>query len=72
MSIDLPLDSMTMPQKLQAMEALWASICSTPSQVDSPAWHEEVLADRKRRLETGEATLSDWADAKKRIQDFGT
>ena len=31
----------------------------------------EVLADRKRRLETGEATVSNWDEAKKRLQDLG-
>ena len=71
MSIDLPLESMTTPQKLEAMEALWASLCKNPSEVESPAWHAAILADRKRRLESGEAVVSDWESAKKRIREFG-
>ena len=71
MSIHLPLESMTTPQKLEAMEALWASLCKSPSEVESPAWHAAILADRKRRLESGEAVVSDWELAKKRIREFG-
>ncbi len=68
MSIDLPLDSMTTSQKLEIMEALWASLCRNPSEVQSPAWHETVLKERKRRLESGEASVSDWESAKQRIR----
>ena len=71
MSIDLPLESMTTSQKLEAIEALWASLCKNPSEVESPAWHAAILADRKRRLESGEAVVSDWESAKKRIREFG-
>ncbi len=70
MSIDLPLESMTTPQKLEAMEALWASLCKNPSEVESPAWHAAILADRKRRIESGEAVVSDWESAKRRIREF--
>ncbi len=71
MSMDLPLESMTTPQKLEAMEALWASLCKNASEVESPAWHAAILADRKRRLASGEAVVSDWESAKKRIREFG-
>jgi hypothetical protein len=70
MSIELPIDSMTTAQKLEAIEALWASLCKNPSDVESPEWHAEILAERKRRLESGEATVSDWKSAKKRIREF--
>ena len=71
MSINLPLESMTTPQKLEAMEALWASLCKNPSEVESPEWHAAILANRKRRLESGDAIVSDWEVARKRIREFG-
>lgn len=71
MAIELPLDTMTTSEKLLALEAIWASLCAKPSEVNSPDWHEETLAERRRRVETGEATVSDWASAKKRIEKFG-
>jgi len=71
MSSDLPLESMTTAQKLEVLETLWASLRGNPSEVASPEWHGAILADRQRRLESGEATVSDWESAKKRIREFG-
>ena len=71
MSIELPLERMTVAEKLEVMEAIWESLCAQPADVPAPEWHGEVLADRKRRLETGEATVSNWDEAKKRLQDLG-
>ena len=62
---------MSVAEKLEAMEAIWTSLCSKPEDVASPAWHEDVLAERKQRLASGEATVSDWGEAKKRLQDLG-
>lgn len=71
MSIDLPLEHMSVGEKLATMEAIWASLCSNPVDVNSPAWHEKVLADRANRLKSGEASVSDWGEAKRRLQDRG-
>jgi len=71
MSIQLPLDTMSVGEKLQVVEAVWSSLCTTPADVVSPEWHSEVLAERKPRLESGEATVSEWEVAKKRLQDLG-
>ena len=71
MSIELPLERMSVGEKLATMEAIWASLCCKSVDVDSPAWHEKVLADRTKRLESGEATVSEWSEAKKRLQDLG-
>ena len=68
MSIDLPLDSMSAIEKLKVIESVWASLESPP---DMPEWHREVLAERKRRLESGETTVSSWEEAKKRFNDLG-
>lgn len=71
MSIELPLETMSVAEKLAAMETIWASLCSRPIDVTSPAWHEKVLAARDSRLKSGEATVSDWSEAKKRLQELG-
>ncbi len=65
------LDIATLPvsEKLQLMESLWDSICREPSgEPKVPAWHEEVLAERMSRLDSGEEPVSTWQDAKKRIR----
>ena len=71
MSIDLQLEDLTVAEKLEAMEAIWASLCRSPLDFTSPTWHAQVLAERRRRLEAGEATVSDWAAAKSRLLNLG-
>lgn len=71
MPFDLPLEQMSVGEKLATLESIWASLCCSPVDVESPAWHEKILADRTRRLESGEATVSDWNEAKKRLQNLG-
>lgn len=43
MSIALPLDKMTIAEKLEVMEILWRDLSLNESRFDSPAWHGEVL-----------------------------
>lgn len=71
MSIELHLESMSVAEKLQVMEMVWASLCRKPADVIAPAWHEEVLKERTQRLEAGEASVSKWSDARRRLQDLG-
>lgn len=69
MPIDLPLDQMSVAEKMAAIEAIWSSL--KPTEVSSPDWHAQVLAERKRRLESGEATVLTWEEAKKGLQGLG-
>lgn len=34
----------------------------------APTWHEEALAERLRRLDSGKEPTSPWAEAKERIR----
>ena len=70
MSTELPLDSMSTVEKLKVIETVWASL-DDPSELPVPDWHKEVLAERRRRLESGEAKVSSWADAKRRLDELG-
>lgn len=69
MSTDLPLESMSATEKLKAIESVWASL-EAPSDLPVPSWHREVLAERRRRLESGEASVSSWEEAKKRLNEL--
>ncbi len=71
MSIDISLETMTVPEKVQLLERVWADLCKQPGDVRSPEWHREILEERRRRLEDGAATVSDWAEAKQRLLDLG-
>ena len=58
----LPLEKMTLAEKLQAMEELWADL-SRDDKFESPAWHGEVL--KKRKTETD---FVDWETAKEQLR----
>jgi Putative addiction module component len=64
MALILPLSDMTLEEKLQAMELLWDDLSRNPDLLESPAWHEDVLHERERRLAAGEAGIMDWDEAK--------
>jgi hypothetical protein len=47
--------NMTPSQRVLAMEALWESMCREEDEPESPGWHEQVLAERRERIASGEA-----------------
>jgi hypothetical protein len=69
MDITLPLDQMTTPEKLRVMETLWAHLSQHEDELESPAWHGEVLQQREERLKSGQETFMDWETAKKQLRD---
>jgi hypothetical protein len=63
MSIELPLEKMTLAEKLEAMELLWADISRRPSCLPSPDWHKTVLEERRQQVAAGELQFLDWNTA---------
>ncbi len=68
MSINLPLKDMTLQEKLAVMESLWEDLGRTPEAIESPAWHKDVLDERRQRLAEGNARFTDWETAKADIR----
>jgi hypothetical protein len=62
------IERMSLEERLQAMELLWASITRTPDAVQSPPWHGEVLASRLAKIERGEGEFLTVAQLKERLQ----
>ena len=60
MAVDLPLAEMSVDDKLQAMELLWADLSQNPEQVVSPGWHGEVLGSRREQVHQGKASFQGW------------
>lgn len=69
MEATLPLDKMTVAEKLRAMEMLWTDLSRNEAQIESPAWHGDVLRDREARIKSGEEKFIDWETAKKQLRD---
>lgn len=63
MPIDLPLEKMTLADKLEAMELLWADISRRPDELPSPTWHKKVLDERRRLVAAGKLQFLDWDKA---------
>jgi len=66
--IDLPISDLSLAQKLDLMEALWVDLSRDDKNLESPAWHKEILEDRRKAFEAGKISASDWEEAKKRIK----
>ena len=62
------IEQMSLGERLQAMELLWASLARTPEAVPSPDWHGEVLASRLAKIERGEGEFLSIAELKTRLQ----
>lgn len=71
MSLDLPLESLTVAEKVRLLESVWESLCRHAGDVQSPEWHREVLEERKRRHEDGRSTVSASSEAKARLLQVG-
>ena len=50
MPFNLPLKDMSLHEKLSAMESLWEDLARTPDAIESPAWHEDILDERRQRV----------------------
>jgi len=51
------ISKMTVPERLQIMEALWDLLNREPTGIKSPKWHEEILSDRRNKIAAGNATF---------------
>jgi hypothetical protein len=69
MDIILPLEQMTTAEKLQVMEALWADLSRNEQEIESPAWHQQVLRERDERVRSGQESFIDWETAKQQLRD---
>ena len=68
MTVTLPLNDMTVSEKLQMMEVLWEDLSRNADALESPEWHRDVLDERELRIASGEAHFSDWEQAKADIR----
>jgi putative addiction module component (TIGR02574 family) len=47
-------------EKLQIMEAIWDDLRAQAEQVPVPAWHKELLDERRKAVEEGREEVLDW------------
>lgn len=66
--ITLPLNEMSVEEKLEVMELLWDDLSRNGADIPSPDWHGSVLRAREEALATGEEDMEDWEAAKERLR----
>ena len=62
------IQKMSLVERLETMELLWASLARTPDAVPSPDWHRDVLAERRRKIKRGEAEFLSVPELKERLR----
>ncbi len=67
MSVDISLDSLTTAEKLLLMERLWVDLSRRPQDIPSPAWHGELLDERRRAVREGRTAFVAWEKARQRL-----
>ncbi len=60
----LQIEQMSRFEKLQVMEAIWADLSKSDAEVETPAWHADVLKETEARIAAGEERITDWEVAK--------
>ncbi len=71
MQASLPLNKMTITEKLVAMNQIWDDLMRNPDDIPSPEWHNEVLSVRAERVKNGEAHFKDFESVKSELRsDF--
>lgn len=67
MTISLPLEKMTRAEKLRVMNEIWADLAKEPDELESPAWHAQVLNETEARYRAGIEVPIDWEQAKNQL-----
>ncbi len=71
MSLELPLNTMSVSEKVQLLEQVWDNLCHQSGDVRSPEWHAAILKERQQQIKDGRMTVSPWSEAKERLQQLG-
>jgi putative addiction module component (TIGR02574 family) len=58
------ISKMSVQERLQTMEALWDSLTHDAVEIKSPKWHEEILLERKEKIDNGKANFISLDDLK--------
>jgi len=69
MEIVLPLEQMSVEDKLRVLERIWEDLCRHEKELPPPPWHRDVLEAREARARQGTERFTDWDEAKRRIRD---
>jgi hypothetical protein len=64
MTVELPVEQMTVEEKLRAMELIWENLRRDEKNIPVPQWHRDLLDEREKLTAEGKAHFEDWESAK--------
>ena len=62
------INRMSSEEKIKTMEYLWASMTAA-AEPKPPAWHGDILSERRRRVAAGEEGFMSIAESKRRLYE---
>ena len=62
------IDRMSPAERVETMEYLWAAMTAA-AEPEPPAWHGDVLAERRRRVAAGEEKFMSLEEAMRRLRE---
>jgi putative addiction module component (TIGR02574 family) len=69
MTTQLSLDKMTVSEKLNMIEEIWADLSRAPESIPSPDWHINELEHRERLIREGSSSYLPLDEAKQVIRN---
>ncbi|MEA1967982.1 MAG: addiction module protein [Candidatus Cloacimonadota bacterium] len=54
----IAIKKMSTIERIQTMEAIWDSLLYEDGEIDTPAWHEKIIEERKKRSKMVKQNLS--------------
>lgn len=62
------IQGMSTVERLAAMEALWDAICHEDQEPASPPWHDQVLQNRRQKIDSGAARFLSLDEVEQRLR----
>ena len=62
------IKSMPVEERIQLMEQIWESLCQEDQVIHSPGWHEGILKERKKKIDSGEGRFLTLDELKERFR----
>ena len=62
------IDRMSSDERIKTMEYLWAAMTAA-AEPEPPAWHGDILAERRRRVAAGEEKFMPLDESRRRLRE---
>jgi hypothetical protein len=68
MKVAVDLKAMSVPEKMELLQAVWDDLSESEAELQSPGWHGDVLREREERVQSGQEQFIDWEVAKAQLK----